>query len=143
MVASAKKWMGVTLLATLLMGVAAGVLVDRFLLAPTVHSRASDADRRGDRGHRDHGRGMVERLRSGLALTDGQAAELEAVMNENHETARQFWDNSRKEYEALRQQFRADIRAVLNDDQQSKFDDMVAQYESKNRRNREGRRDGR
>ncbi len=140
MMASAKKWIGVSLLATLLIGVGAGVLVDRFLLASTVHSRARDVDRRGDGQHREHGGRMVERLRSGLELTEEQATQLEAVMNANHETARKFWGDSRQEYEALRQQFRADIRGLLNNEQQVKFDEMVAEYEARNHRNREGRR---
>ena len=137
MVASAKKWMGVTLLATLVLGMGAGILIDRFVLASTLHSR--DVDRRGGGDHRDRGRRMVERLRSGLDLTDDQAARLEEVMNENHETAHEFWKNSRQEYEALRKQFRADIRELLTDDQQVKFDAMVAEYDAK-RESREGRR---
>ena len=140
---SAKKWMGVTLVATLLIGIGAGVLADRLLLASAVHSRARDVDRRGDGEHSEHGRRMVERLRSGLELTEEQVAQLETVMNDNHETARQFWGNSRQEYEALRQQFRADIRGLLSDEQQVKFDEMVAEYEARNRREREGRRGGR
>ena len=47
--ASAKKWMGVTLLATLVIGMGAGVLVDRFLLASTIqgciHARATSIAR--------------------------------------------------------------------------------------------------
>lgn len=142
MVASAKKWMGVTLVATLVIGVGVGVLVDRFVLAASsvVHSRARDVDRRGGDEHRDRGGRMVERLRSGLDLTDDQATRLEEVMNQNHETAHEFWTNSRKEYEALRQQFRADIRGLLSDDQQVKFDEMVADYESRSRKRGEGRR---
>ena len=141
--ASGKKWMGVALVATLLIGVGSGVLIDRFLLASTVHSRGRDVSRRGGGEHREHGRGMVERLRSGLELTDEQAGRLETVMNENHETAREFWGNSRTEYEALREQFRADIRGLLSDAQKVKFDEMIADYESRNHGDREGRRSGR
>lgn len=138
---SAKKWMGVTLLATLLIGAGAGVLVDRFLLSSTVQSPTPDSSSRRDPAeHRDHGGRMVERLRSGLELSDEQVTQLTAVMNENHETAREFWGNSRREYEVLRQQFRADIRGLLNDEQQIKFDAMVAEYEARNQREREGRR---
>ena len=142
MMASAKKWMGVTLLATLVIGMGAGVLVDRFLLASTsrVHSRARDVDRPSGGEHSKRGRRMVERLRSGLDLTDDQAGSLEEVMNRNHETAHRFWTNSRQEYETIRQQFRADIREFLNEEQQVKFDQMVAENEAKSHRDREGRR---
>ena len=137
--ASANKWMGVTLVATLVIGIGVGVLIDRFLLAPPpVHSDADDASRRGDRDHRDRGRRMVERLRSGLELTDDQVTQLEEVMDENHETAHEFWKNSREEYESLRMQFRADIRELLTEEQQVKFDAMAAEYDAK-RRNGERR----
>jgi Spy/CpxP family protein refolding chaperone len=137
---SAKKWMGVTLLATLSIGVGAGVLIDRFLLASAAHTRSADRSRREPGEHRNHGGRMVERLRSGLDLTDEQVTQLTAVMNENHEIAREFWGNSRREYEALRGQFRADIRALLNDEQRVKFDAMVAEDEDKNQKDRERRR---
>ncbi len=154
MMASAKKWMGVTLVATLVIGMGAGVLVDRFLLASTltgltgltgstVHSRARGVDRSRGGEHSERGRRMVERLRSGLDLTDDQAARLEEVMNRNHETAHQYWKDSRQEYETIRQQFRADIRELLNEEQQGKFDQMVAEYEAKSHRDREGRRSAR
>ncbi len=148
MMASAKKWMGVTLVATLVIGMGAGVLVDRFLLASTltgstVHSRARDVDRSRGGEHSERGRRMVERLRSGLELTDDQAARLEEVMNRNHETAHQYWKDSRQEYETIRQQFRADIRELLNEEQQVKFDQMVAEYEATSHRDRERRRSAR
>lgn len=137
--ASTNKWMGVTLVATLTIGVGVGVLVDRVVLTSTaVQSDADDDDRRGGRDHRDRGRRMVERLRSGLDLTDEQVVRLEDVMERNHETAHEFWRNSRQEYEALRKQFRADIRELLTDEQQVKFDAMVAEYDEK-RRNGERR----
>ena len=143
MSASAKKWMGVTLVATLVIGVGGGVLVDRFLLASAVHSRGDDRSRGGDDDHRERGSRMVERLRSGLELTDEQVARLEEVMNKNHETAHEFWQNSREEYEALRKQFRADIRTVLTDEQTVKFDEMAAEYDAKRGRGRRGHRDDR
>lgn len=146
--ASAKKWMGVTLLATLVLGMGAGVLLDRFLLASTLpgstgHSRSRDVDSSPGSEHSKRGRRMVERLRSGLDLSDDQAARLEEVIDRNHETAHQYWKNSRQEYEKIRQQFRADIRELLNEGQQLKFEEMIAEYEAKGRRDREGRRSDR
>jgi len=146
MMASAKKWMGVTLLATLVIGMGAGVLVDRFLLASAsrsrsrAHSSAGDVDRSGGGEHGKRGHRMVERLRSGLDLTDDQAEGLEEVMNRNHDTAHQYWKDSRRDYETIRKQFRADIRELLNEEQQVKFDEMIAEYEAKGRKDREGHR---
>ena len=130
MVATARKWMGMTLVATLFIGVGAGVLVDRFVLGPTAFG-ANVARHRGRGGdHRAHGRQMVERLEERLALTSDQAAQLEAVMNRNHERARAFWKDSRSQYETLRGQFRHDIRELLNEEQKVEFDTMVTEYES-------------
>lgn len=137
---SAKKWMGVTLVTTLVIGMGAGILLDRLVLVPTVDSRTSDSERSGERRHRDRGHRMGERLHSRLGLTDEQVARLEEVMSENHETARQFWRNSREEFETLRQQFRADIRELLTEEQRVAFDEMVAEYEAKSHRDLGGRR---
>jgi len=129
MVTTTKRWMSVALLSMLAIGVGAGILIDRLVLAPTVSSDV----RAGDGHHRDHGGRMVARLRERLDLTEKQASELEEVMNRNHETARQFWSESRDEYEALRKQFRRDIRELLTEAQRREFDDMVSEYEQKRR----------
>lgn len=133
MVTTARKWMGVTLVATLLIGVGAGILVDRFLLGTT----AFGADVESRRGrHEDHTRRMVERLESRLDLSEDQVAQLAEVMGKHHDTARRFWADSRAEFEQLRQQFRRDIRGLLTDEQQVRFDEMVQEYEQK-RKNRD------
>ena len=133
MVATARKWMSVTLLATLFIGVGAGILVDRFLLGPTAFG--ADFERRSGRGgdHRDHGRHMVKRL----DLKSDQVAELEAVVNRHHETARAFWKDSRSQFETLRVQIRRDIRELLTEEQKVEFDTMVAEYESTREHRRE------
>ncbi len=137
MVATARKWMSVTLVATLFIGVGAGILVDRFLLGPTAFG--ADVERRSGRGgdHRDHGRHMVERLEERLGLESDQVAELEVVMNRHHETARAFWKDSRSQFETLRVQIRRDIRELLTEEQKVEFDTMVAEYESKREHGRE------
>ncbi len=136
MVATARKWMSATLVATLFIGVGVGILVDRFLLGPTAFG---DVERRSGRGgnHRDHGRHMVERLEERLDLTSGQVAELEAVVNRHHETARAFWKDSRSQFETMRVQIRRDIRELLTEEQKVEFDTMVAEYESNREHGRE------
>ncbi len=137
MVATARKWMSVTLVATLFIGVGAGILVDRFLLGPTAFG--ADVERRSGRGgdHRDHGRHMVERLEERLDLNSDQVVQLEAVVNRHHETARAFWKDSRSQFETLRVQIRHDIRELLTEEQKVEFDTMVAEYESKREHRRE------
>ncbi len=131
---SAKKWMWVTLLATLLLGVGVGVLVDRFLLVPTVLSSGSDhPERWTDRRSR-----FRARLQEELALGPEQTRDIERVLEGNHEIARQFWAESRREFEALRQQFRSDIRDVLTEEQATRFDALLAERDER-RKGREGR----
>jgi len=137
MVATARQWMSVTLVATLFIGVGAGILVDRFLLGPTAFG--ADVERRSGRGgdHRDHGRHMVARLEERLDLRADQVVKLEAVMNRHHEAARAFWKDSRSQYETMRVQIRHDIRELLTEEQKVEFDTMVAEYESNREHGRE------
>ena len=131
---SSKKWMWITLLATLLLGVGVGVLVDRFLLVPTVLSSGSDRPERWqDRRSR-----FRARLQEELALGPEQSRDIERVLEGNHETARQFWAESRQQFDALRQQFRSDIRGVLTEEQATRFDELLAEREAR-RKDREGR----
>ncbi len=133
---SAKKWMWITLLATLLLGVGLGVLVDRFVLVPTVLSSGSDhAERWKDRRSRFHAR-----LEEELALGPEQSRDIERVLEGNHERARQFWAGSRQRFDALRQQFRSDIRAVLTEEQATRFDDLLAERDAR-RKDRDGEDD--
>jgi len=130
MVTAARKWMSVSLLATLVIGVGAGVLVDRLLLMPLVYSSTRDVAPRG-RDHRGHGRQMMERLRAELDLSDAQAEAVSEVMDKNHETAQRFWKESREEFDSLRAQFRRDFREVLTDAQNERFDEIVAERDRK------------
>lgn len=127
---AARRWMWATLLVTLVTGAGLGVLVDRLVLLPTVHSSARDgSDRRGE--HREHGRRLMETLRAELELSEDQAAALEEVMSANHETARSFWRESRREFDTLRQRFRSDIRALLTEEQNERFDRLLAERDAR------------
>ena len=133
MAATTKTWMAVALFAALAIGAGSGILLDRYLLLPATSAEV----RTGGGRHREHGQRMLEHLRERLELTETQAAELEKVLERNHETARRFWSESREGYEAIRQQFRRDIRALLTEEQREKFDAMVAEYEGERRRRHE------
>ena len=131
MVKTARTWMGVSLLAALLIGTGIGVVLDRFVLLPTVRSDVEGAGRRYDsrRGSGDHGQRMMRELREKLDLTADQAEELEGIVARNHEIATEYWRNSRREFGALRERFRADIRAILTESQNNAFDQLIAERE--------------
>ena len=63
---------------------------------------------------------------SELGLTDEQAAELEAVIEKNHDTARPILGGvAIEQFDALRQQFRDDIREHLTEEQRTRFDRLA------------------
>ena len=135
MMATARKWMWLTMATTLVIGMGVGVLVDRMLLLPTVSSNVRGPSGEGRHGrhrdHADHARRMVERLSDELDLDQEQTEVLAAVVNKNHETAQTFWRESRREFEALREQFRTDVRATLTDEQKVRFDELVESMREK------------
>ena len=144
MVKTVRTWMGVSLLAALLIGVGIGVIVDRFVLLPTVRSDVEDSGRRYASGRvsGDHGERMMRELREKLELTEEQAVELEGIVARNHETATEYWRNSRREFGELRERFRADIRAILTDSQNNAFDQLIAERERRHgERSRDRKRD--
>jgi hypothetical protein len=127
---NANRWKTVTLGAMLVLGLGAGVLVDRFLLLPSV---AGDVDR-GHERHEDRRKRFRDRLKQELDLSPEQEARLDEVLTRNHETAERFWSESRREFDELRKAFRQDIRELLNDEQQAAFARMLAEYDERRRR---------
>jgi len=126
---ASRTWMWASLVLTLIVGVGIGVAVDRVAL-----ERAGD---RGDR--RDRGERLSARLARELDLTSEQQAKVEAVLAANRERARQFWRESQASYETLRQEFRQDIRALLDPEQLARFDEMVRRDDERRRRREERR----
>lgn len=125
---SKTKWVGITLAAVLVLGIGAGILVDRFLLLAKVES-ATNVDSDRDEHHDDHAKRFRTRLQQELDLTDEQRARLDQVLENNHETAERFWEDSRARFEELRMSFRQDIRSLLNPEQRVKFDAMLAKHD--------------
>jgi hypothetical protein len=123
----ARKWMWVSLLLMLIVGIGMGVAMDRLVL--------ERGARGGDR--RERGSGLAERLNRELQLTPEQQAKVEAALAANRERARGFWRDSQTAYETLRNEFRQDIRALLNPEQQARFDEMVRQDDDRRRRREE------
>ncbi len=122
------KWMWVTLGLTLIVGMSLGVVVDRLLL-DTGHYR----------GHRERGAELLAKLSHELELSPEQEAALEKTIESNRERAHAFWSGSRAEFDKLRQEFRQDIRAVLNPDQRKRFDEMMAREDEKRKERNQSR----
>jgi hypothetical protein len=132
MLTRSQKWMWVTLLLTLVLGVSLGVLLDRFVLSE------ARGDTRQSREHRSHEK-FIEHLESELKLSSDQRGNLERILAVNREKAEAFWKETRSSYGELRKEFRQDIRDLLNPDQQKRYDELLAAEDAR-RRQRDKRR---
>lgn len=121
--------MWVSLLLTLIVGIAMGVAIDRLAI--------ERAGRDGDR--RDRGARLVSRLASELDLTPEQRAKVEAVLASSRERARALWRESQAAHEAFRSEVREDIRSLLDPHQQARFDEMIRRDDERRRRREERR----
>ena len=128
-----RKWMWVTLLLTLVLGISLGILLDRFVLNTGENDSGSNHDRRS-RSER-----FIERLDNELNLSPEQKASLENVLDANREKADAFWEETRNSYAELRKEFREDIRALFAPEQQKLYDEMLAVEDAKRKKHRQER----
>jgi len=142
---ASRGWMATALGLTLVVGVSAGVALDRFVLTtPEVHlpadrsSRGSRTDTRNDDGR--HGGSLLTRLTRELDLSTDQHEQLEAVLAGNRERADAYWKTSRGEYAALREEFRTAIRGVLTDAQREQFNRLLQRDEERRQQQQQRRR---
>jgi Spy/CpxP family protein refolding chaperone len=96
--------------------------------------KARGVERHEGRGQRNQER-LFEEMKSDLGLTDQQATEIRAVLEETRNEYRQLREKCRPQFEAARSAARARIRALLNPEQQQKFDARTAERDA--RRGRE------
>ena len=67
----------------------------------------------------------MERLSVELDLSQPQQGDLEEMLESRRVGAREFWEDFRHAYCDVRDRFRSDIRELLEDEQQQKFDQMT------------------
>ena len=125
---SSRKWMWVALGLTLIVGMGLGVALDRLLL------ETESSHRHGERSAK-----LLAKLTHELDLDAEQKAALETTIASNRERAHAFWSESRAAFDTLRQEFRQDIRVLLNPEQKEKFDEMVAREDEKRKRRHQER----
>ena len=76
---------------------------------------------------------IFERMRSDLNLTDEQARQVKAVLDETRGEYRTLSAECRPRYDAIRQKGRERIRALLTPEQQQRFDAKVAEHDARDR----------
>ncbi|HKQ99165.1 MAG TPA: hypothetical protein VJT09_00750 [Pyrinomonadaceae bacterium] len=92
-------------------------------------------ERRGG-GRRDKGE-VFEQMKRDLNLTDSQATEIRAIIEQSREEYRALRNETRPRYDSVRANARARIRALLNPEQQQLFDAKIAERDA---RREEGKR---
>lgn len=98
--------------------------------------KASNGERQERHGRRDK-ENVFEGMKSDLNLTDQQATEVRAIIEQSREEYRKLRNEVRPRYDAVRASARARIRALLNAEQQQRFDARAAE---KDARREEGKR---
>jgi Spy/CpxP family protein refolding chaperone len=102
--------------------------------------KARGVERHEGRGGQRNKERLFEEMKSDLGLTDQQATQIRAVLEETRNEYRQLREKCRPQFEATRSAARARIRALLNPEQQQKFDAKTAERDA--RRSREEDDDG-
>jgi Spy/CpxP family protein refolding chaperone len=119
--AKAKIWL--VLVAVFVLGAVTGGA-----LTGLYRSRAS-----GNPGRDARERAMKERfekMRQELSLTDQQTTQVRAILDETRNEYKTLREELRPRFDEPRLKARAKIRALLNPDQQKKFDALVAQQDA-------------
>lgn len=84
--------------------------------------------RRGGGGGREEG---FENMKRHLNLSDQQATEIRAILEQTRNEYRSLRTEVRPRYDALRQNSRARIRALLTPEQQKLFDAKTAEHDAR------------
>jgi Spy/CpxP family protein refolding chaperone len=91
--------------------------------------RHDDVRQGGDRrGGRDN---MFEHMRRDLNLSEQQATEIRAILDQTRNDYRALRTEVRPRYDAVRQQARTRIRALLTPEQQKLFDARAAERDAR------------
>jgi len=98
--------------------------------------KASGGERGGVHSPRDKER-MFDRMKSDLNLTDSQAEQIRAILDQTRNEFRALRNQVEPQYDALRQQVRTKIRALLTPEQQQKFDAKAAEHDAHRKENDE------
>lgn len=118
-----KLWLAVA--AIFVTGCATGALLD------SAYRLRVDAARESGRGGRRNHEQMFEKMRLDLNLDERQAAEARKILDETRNEYRALRSEARPRFDTIRQSARTRIRALLNPEQQKRFDARVAEKDAR------------
>lgn len=119
--ASFKTW--TVLIAVFILGCVTGVGIDGIYRSKTSASFRESRSRDRD--------AMFEKIRTDLNLTAEQSKEMRRVLDETANEFRALRTELRPRYEELRLKTRGRMRALLNAEQQQKFDSLIAEIDAR------------
>jgi len=139
-------WLGAFVIVVMLIGVASGIILDRFLLRPlpgrlgSVFDRGPGMEQRmGQGGMRSRsmgpgpGRaqmlgpgGLPERLARELGLTAAQKEQVGAILGRRRARLEEVRAEMQGRMQKEQSDLRAEIRQVLDEKQQKRFDEVMA-----------------
>jgi hypothetical protein len=114
------------LLGVFILGGVTGASLDSLYRLRGRHNNGrQDGERRGGRN------GMFEHMRRDLNLSEQQATEIRAILEQTHNDYRALRTEVRPRYDAVRQNARTRIRALLTPEQQKLFDARAAERDAR------------
>jgi Spy/CpxP family protein refolding chaperone len=122
-----KLWLAVA--AVFALGCATGALLDSAyrLRVDAARGQGREEGRVGRRSPEQ----VLDKMRRDLDLDERQAAEVRKVVDESRNEYRSLRDEARPRFDAIRQSARTRIRALLNPEQQKRFDARVAEKDAR------------
>lgn len=120
-----KIWLAVV--GVFVLGCITGVSLD------SVYRMRAGGERAGA-GRKNGKEQVFEQMKRDLNLNDQQAGQIRSILEQTRDEYRQLRSEFRPRYDAVKQNARTRIRALLSPEQQQKFDAKVAE--------RDARRDG-
>ena len=92
---------------------------------------SGDGPRHVRRGGPGQDEKRFEEMKRDLSLTDEQAGQVRAILDETRNEYKTLREKCRPQYDAARASARARIRALLNAEQQQKFDAKTAEHDAR------------
>lgn len=127
-----RLWAMTLLLAVFAAGLALGGLTWNML----TDGRPSEPSRRGNTVQRDREhQSYSDHLQEALKLTSEQRAAVDSILDESQSEMHDLWRQMRSQFDTLRQEVSYDIMQLLDEEQQTKYRDLIA------RSNRRGDRE--
>ena len=108
------------------------VLMVSFLTATIAQAHCGKCGM-GDKGD-DYVTKKVEKLTAELGLDEGQAKEVEGIIKDKMAKKKAIKEEKQAKMDALGAEYKTKMKAVLNDDQNVKFDAMMAEWEQDNKK---------